>query len=356
MWGPIGRECLAICFFLFMIMTAAGGIVSLSVSLNAVSLHATCTAVFVAVAAVCGFLTGSIRTLGEISWLGWIGCISIVASILTLTVAVGIEDRPADAPNEGPWDRNIKLINNPSFSDAMNAVSSVVFACGALPAYFGIISEMREPRQFTRSLLVSQIFVTLLYTSIAAAVYAMVGQYVSNPALGTAGRVMKRVCYGIAIPGLLVTLCMYTHLPAKYVFVRLLRGTKHLTSNSFTHWFTWLACTLTCTIIAYVVASAIPDFGALVQFVGALFSPIMTFIPFACMWWYDCWRGKDPATRSLWTKLHGSWALFVFVIAIYCTVAGTYAAVIDLINADEHSSPWSCADNSRTRMPNGTLY
>ena len=51
-----------------------------SIGLNAVSEHGACTAVFVAVAAVCVFLTASIRTLDRMSWLAWIGVFSIIIS------------------------------------------------------------------------------------------------------------------------------------------------------------------------------------------------------------------------------------------------------------------------------------
>lgn len=52
----------------------------LSIALNSVSSHATCTAVYVAVAAVAGIIFASIRTLGKISWLAWIGLTCILAA------------------------------------------------------------------------------------------------------------------------------------------------------------------------------------------------------------------------------------------------------------------------------------
>ena len=52
----------------------------ISISFNALSLHGTCTAVFVAVAAVIGFALGSIQTLHEVSWLAWVGAISILTA------------------------------------------------------------------------------------------------------------------------------------------------------------------------------------------------------------------------------------------------------------------------------------
>lgn len=53
---------------------------SISIALNALSLHPICTAVFVAVAAVVGFLFSSIQTLGHISWLAWVGVVCIFTS------------------------------------------------------------------------------------------------------------------------------------------------------------------------------------------------------------------------------------------------------------------------------------
>lgn len=53
---------------------------SLSIALNALSLHATCTGVFVAVAAIAGFIIASIRTLGKISWLAYVGVACIMTS------------------------------------------------------------------------------------------------------------------------------------------------------------------------------------------------------------------------------------------------------------------------------------
>lgn len=53
---------------------------SVSIGLNAVSSHATCTAVFVVVGAIVGFLFASIRTLGKMSWLAWVGVGTIITS------------------------------------------------------------------------------------------------------------------------------------------------------------------------------------------------------------------------------------------------------------------------------------
>lgn len=53
---------------------------SISIAFNALSTHGACTAIFVAVAAVIGFLFASIQTLGRITWLAWVGVGGIITS------------------------------------------------------------------------------------------------------------------------------------------------------------------------------------------------------------------------------------------------------------------------------------
>jgi len=96
MFGPIGREVFGFVFCLCKlhskevyelllttidwIFVAGSGMLSLSIALNAVSSHSTCTAVYVAIAAVVGIGFASIRTLGRISWLAWIGLVAILTA------------------------------------------------------------------------------------------------------------------------------------------------------------------------------------------------------------------------------------------------------------------------------------
>lgn len=116
-----------------MVFIIGSALVGISTSLNAVSTHATCTAVFVAVAAIAGFLFGSIRTLSKVQWIGWVGIFSIMASILTLTIAVGVQDRPSEAPKTGPWDKEVQIFGKPTFAEAMSAINGIVFSYGATP-------------------------------------------------------------------------------------------------------------------------------------------------------------------------------------------------------------------------------
>jgi len=93
----------------------------------------------------------------------------------------------------------------------MSAVASLVLAYGGLPAYFSIVSEMKDPRYYTRSVLFCQATATIVYIIIGVIVYYFCGSYVGSPALGSAGVLMKKICYGLVLPGLLVTEILYIH-------------------------------------------------------------------------------------------------------------------------------------------------
>merc|ERR1712054_628935 len=118
-----------------------------------------------------GFLVSSIRTLGKVSSLAWSGMISILAAIFTVTIATGVQDRLAAAPQTGPWDPQYKLFGEGTLAAAMAAISSIIFAFCGVPAYISIASEMADPRQFTFSLLVCRGVATSVYIVIGVVVY-----------------------------------------------------------------------------------------------------------------------------------------------------------------------------------------
>lgn len=131
--------------------------------------------------------------------------------MIIVTIAVGVQDRPPTAPQTGPWTPDYKITAAPSFASAISAVSTILFAFSGTPGFFSIISEMRNPKDYTRAMIISQTFTTVLYAVIGIVVYYYSGSYVASPALGSAGGLVKKICYGIALPGLIVTMTIVSH-------------------------------------------------------------------------------------------------------------------------------------------------
>ncbi|EEU38799.1 uncharacterized protein NECHADRAFT_45576, partial [Fusarium vanettenii 77-13-4] len=129
-----------------------------------------------------------------------------------------------------------------------------------------------------------------------------------------------------------------------------LRGSKHLTSNTIVHWGTWLGCTAGVIVVAYLIDSGIPVFGGLVSLIGALFETLMSFQPYGCMWLYDNWsKGRyEPTPR--WC-LMVVWSVFVVVSGTFLMIAGTHGSIVGIIETNRESGgskAWSCVDNSNS--------
>ncbi|KAM0246978.1 hypothetical protein ACHAP5_004427 [Fusarium lateritium] len=309
--------------------------------------------VFVAVAAIIVFLCASIRTLSKMSWLAWVGVISLMVAVYLVTIAVGIQDRPSAAPKinlDHDWKSDYKLYNSPGFADAMTAISTIIFAYAGTPLFSPIAAEMRDPRHYTKAMVLCQSVATVTYVIVGIVIYYYCGSYVASPALGSAGKTIKQIAYGLALPGLIAGATINAHVTGKYLFVRILRGSRHLTANTLVHWGTWLGLTFTTAFVAYIIASAIPVFGSLVSLVGALLGTLQTFQPYGCFWLYDNWSaGKQE--KSLRWILMVIWSVFVIVSGTFLMIAGTYGSVIGIINSNKASGgsgAWSCADNSNS--------
>ncbi|KAF2124516.1 hypothetical protein P153DRAFT_370922 [Dothidotthia symphoricarpi CBS 119687] len=351
LFGRVGREILGGAFALWWVCVAGSGMLGISIALNSLSEHGTCTAVFVAVAAIIGFALSSIPTLGKITWVAWIGLVGILSAILTVTIAVGLQDRPPAAPlTDGPWKSDFKLFGNPTFAEAAAALTSLVFAYAGTPAFFNIVSEMRDPRMYTRAVMIQQSISTCFYGVVGIVVYYYCGSYVASPALGSAGAMMKKVCYGLALPGLIASTMLVTHINAKYFFIRTLRGSRHLNHNTPTHWIVWFSYTAGVSLAAYVIASAVPVFGGLVSLVGALFGTLMCFQPMGCMWLYDNWSAGKATKSPKWIAMV-VWCVFVIASGTFLMIAGTYGSLVEIIasySVSGGSKAWTCADNSNS--------
>jgi amino acid permease len=135
-----------------------------------------------------------------------------ISTVLIVTIAVGVQDRPSAAPTDVVWVPDYEIVkSDASFTDAITAVSTIVFAYAGTPAFFSIASEMREPRHYNRSLMLCQSVVTGFYLAIGIVIYYYCGSYVSSPALGSAGPTVKIVSYGFALPGLIVSTLLFIH-------------------------------------------------------------------------------------------------------------------------------------------------
>jgi len=115
---------------------------------------------------------------------------------------------------------------------------------------------------------------------------------------------------------------------------------------------TWLGCTSAVVIVAYIIASAVPNFSSLIALIGALLGTFICFQPMGCMWLHDNWTPRREERDWRWWGMV-FWSVFVIVAGCFCMVGGSYGAVVGLVrdyggSGGSAGAAWSCADNSNS--------
>jgi hypothetical protein len=128
--------------------------------------------------------TASIRKLTHVGWLTYAGFISIYAAVLIVVIGVTTRDRPAAAPQTGPYDLGYVAINNPDFAAGMVASSTIFVSSAGTSAFLPVISEMRNPKDYKKALYPCMVLVTASYLAFSLVVYRWCGQWVASPSLG----------------------------------------------------------------------------------------------------------------------------------------------------------------------------
>ncbi|KAF7538488.1 hypothetical protein G7054_g2889 [Neopestalotiopsis clavispora] len=349
-WALVSKEITEFLYLVSWILCTGLSILGLSIALNAVTHHGTCTVLFAFVSYIVVATIGSIRKIEKTAWITWVGFVSIVVAILVVLIATAIRDRPASAPATGDYELGFSAFPSSSvtFASAWSA-SLIIYASSAnTSGYVPVISEMRQPRHYFRSVYVTMTWIIVSYMVIGMVMYRFAGQWLATPALGSAGPTIKIVSYAISIPGLIAGGMICVHISGKSVFVRVLRGSRHLTANTWQHWTVWLGSTYGTGLIGWLICEAIPFYGSLVSLIGSLgFGPLGICLP-AIMWF--C---MHPENRTGTFRMKAMWWLHVgvFVMGLFVTIGGTFANVVVIIEQFREGSVggvFQCADNSNT--------
>lgn len=272
LWSKVAKFVAEVIYLLSWLLCVGLAVLAIGTALNAITKHGTCTVAFNVIAFVVSTAAGSIRKIHGLGIILWVGFVSAIVSVLMVVVAVAIRSRPAYAPATGPYELGFQAAppSGTTFAQAWAGSIAIYASSSNTCGYVPVMSEMRRPQDFFRSLYISMAFVNSAYLSLAMVMYAYAGKWVTSPALGSAGPTIKLAAYAVALPGLIAVGMICVHVPAKTLFVRCLRGTHHLTENTKTHWCVWIACTISCGFVGWLLAVAIPFYTSLVSLIGSL--------------------------------------------------------------------------------------
>ncbi|GJD10805.1 N amino acid transport system protein [Galdieria sulphuraria] len=338
LWGPFGKYLLGAGQVIFLVFICGSHCLTGAIAMNTLTDNATCKVVWALITGVVAFFLTLPRTLDRISYLSFVSSASILTSVFITIIGTGVES----APNGAPANPHI-IVNTTtpaSFYNAFSAVTDIIFAYAGHLAFFNFISEMKNPREYPKSLYLLQAVDITIYTLAGALVYKFTGQYTLSPSISSMSITLRKVTYGIAIPTILVAGVINGHVAAKFIFTRVFRGSRHLHEHTLIGWGTWVGLCALAWIIAWIISQVIPVFNDLLGLVASLFASQFTYGLTGYFWLFDNygkWR-KRPILAII--------NALVFALGLTILGLGMYASVKSIIvsyQTGQASTPFSCS-------------
>ncbi|EOA87566.1 hypothetical protein ACJQWK_08647 [Exserohilum turcicum] len=370
--GPWLEAVFAIGFLINMALISASAVVTISIGLNTVSDHATCTVAFTVVAAVAMWAMCVPHSMRFVSWASWPCTISIFSTVMIVMITLGVQGpRNPEAP------LNLRAIGNPTFTQATSAFLNIAFAFSGNQAFPTVLAEMENPsRDYPKAIIIEKCSSITIYVIVAAVVYALSGEQVASPALGSLRTIMAKASYGVIFIGLLGTGLVFGMTAARYLHVYFLRkvserqakknsGTTVNMSSSEktsagrrlsvstpdvgkkTEWFSWIFSVSLFWVVVWILANAIPVFSSLLNISAALLLSWFTW-GITVLFWFDL--NKNGRWRSTWKKsLTAAFNVLIMCVTLFMVGPGMYASIDALLHTfatTKVNGAFTCADNS----------
>lgn len=198
---------------------------------------------------------------------------SLYVAVFILVVAVGVNSRPAIAP-PGDYELGFYAVgHNIDFLTGLAASTVIFISSSGHSANVSIIAEMRNPKEYKKPIAATMSLLNASYLVFSLVIYRYCGKWIASPSLGSAGDIIKKVTYGIGLPGIAFSTTINQvrsfqamrraeidrltappqHLACKYLFVRVLRDSEHLQRKTFRHWATWFSITIGVGVVAFII-------------------------------------------------------------------------------------------------------
>jgi amino acid permease len=337
-WAAFGRELGGIGQLLFMVFLMSSHILTWTICLDHLTDHATCNIVWGVVGMVLFWVFDLPRTLKNMSYMSMASSVSVLSAVMVTMVALAVE-KPAMT---GPNTYSLWPAATPPFYAAFISVSNIVFAYAGHAAFFSFISELKDPKHFTKSLAFLQCIDISLYSIFAVVTYVYAGQTVKSPTLSSTSSLIQKIAYGIAIPTIVIAGVIYGHVNAKYIYVRIFKGTEHMAKRTTLANGSWISITASMWILAWIIAQSIPNFGHLLGLMAALFGSWFTYGAPALFWLHvnGFHFSLKEKKKTLLTILN----VFLILISAAVFAIGVYSSSY-AISITPSTERWSCATN-----------
>ncbi|CAK45327.1 hypothetical protein CBS63078_5539 [Aspergillus niger] len=321
--------------------------------LNTISGHGACTIIFSLVTAIISLICSLPRTFSALSKVATLSAFTTFISVMLALIFSAIEDHPAGyTPEMG--DPIVKAIPVPgtTFVSGMSAFLNISYTFIGQITLPSFIAEMKEPKDFWKSVTAVTIAEIIVFSLVGSIVYAYTGnQYITSPAFGSLGNeVYKKVSFSFMIPTLVFLGVLYASVSARFIFFRLFDGTRHKGNHTVLGWAAWTGILTILWILAFIIAEVIPFFSDLESIMSSLFDSFFGFIFWGTA--YLRMRREDYGPNFYKNRGIRGWLgailnVTLILAGFFFLGPGTYASIESVIISYREGTvgtPFSCAN------------
>jgi hypothetical protein len=338
-WGRFGKELAGFMFAALLVLSTGSHALTGSIALSTIADTGTCAVVWSVVSAIVLFFLALPPSFAEFAILGYIDFASILLAIGITIIATGIS--ATDAPGglaAVSWE--LWPAAETSFYQAFLSITNILFAYSFAMCQFSFMDEMHTPKDYIKSIWALGLIEIFIYTLTGSLVYVFVGSGVESPALLSASHLVSRIAFGVAIPVVFISGSINTTVVGRYIIQRAFPNSEIRYTNTRKGWTVWILLVLAITIVAWVIAEAIPVFNALLGLISSLFISGFTLY-FPPLFWFMLL--KEGKWTSSWRNIMLSVLnAAIFLIGLLVLGSGTYASVQDIINAQGEKKSFGC--------------
>ncbi|KAH7564446.1 N amino acid transport system protein [Bipolaris maydis] len=348
-WGRFGKELTGVMFALFLILLVGSHALTGTIAfIKIIGDYATCALVWSVVSLIILLVLALPPTFHDFAFLGYIDFVSIIAAILITIIATGVQAHNAPgglaAVDWSAWPQP-----GTTFYQAFLATTNIIFAYSFAVCQFSFMSEMHTPKDYVKSIWALGLIEIFIYTLTGALCYAFIGQSVKSPALLSAGSMVSRVAFGIALPVIFISGSINGTVVCRYMMDRFFPNSPIRFVKDVRGWTVWVGLISLVTVIGWIIAEAIPFFNALLGLISSLFISGFTFYWPALFWFQLVKEGKwNASAKNISLSILNA---IVLIIGMVVLGAGTYASVEDIItqyNSGDVRSPFTCKASGYT--------
>ena len=234
-----------------------------------------------------------------------------------------------------------------TFASAFLSTTNIVFAYAFAVCQYSFMAEMHTPPDYVKSIWTLGLIEIFIYTLTGAIIYSFVGNDVDSPAILSASPLISRVAFGLALPVIFISGSINTTVVGKYIMGRVFPHSKLRYVHTKKGWAIWLVLIAGLTLMAWVIAEAIPFFNALLGIISSLFSSGFTFYFPALFWFSLIKEGKWNANaKNIGLSVANALVLCIGLCVLVC---GTYASVEDILESYKTGSvsgSFTCSSSS----------